>query len=89
MKNPLIRKTVDNSNGILMPFYDHDTRVVFLAGKVSVDSVSTFAFHLIGAFFSVLSLNFCLFLCPRKMGAYSIALVLWHVQKFYKFYAAP
>ncbi|XP_060605093.1 coronin-1B-like isoform X3 [Ruditapes philippinarum] len=33
MKNALTRKTVDNSNGILMPYYDHDTRVVFLAGK--------------------------------------------------------
>ncbi|XP_053387812.1 coronin-1B-like isoform X2 [Mercenaria mercenaria] len=33
MKNPLIRKNIDNSNGILMPYYDHDTKVVFLAGK--------------------------------------------------------
>jgi len=31
----ICRKSVDISNGILLPYYDHDTKVVFLAGKVS------------------------------------------------------
>jgi len=30
---PLLRQTVDSSSGILMPFYDWDTNIVFLAGK--------------------------------------------------------
>mmetsp|Transcript_11003 Transcript_11003/g.18414 ORF Transcript_11003/g.18414 Transcript_11003/m.18414 type:complete len:451 (-) Transcript_11003:81-1433(-) len=30
---PLIDKGIDNSSGILMPFYDHDTKMIYLAGK--------------------------------------------------------
>ena len=36
LSKELKRTSTDTSNGILMPYYDHDTRVVFLAGKVSV-----------------------------------------------------
>ena len=34
LSKELKRHSIDTSNGILMPYYDHDTRVVFLAGKV-------------------------------------------------------
>lgn len=27
-------EVVDCSSGILMPYYDHDTKIVFVAGKV-------------------------------------------------------
>jgi len=30
---PLTRQTVDSSSGILMPFFDRDTNILFLAGK--------------------------------------------------------
>jgi len=30
---PVLRQTVDTSSGLLMPFYDNDTTVLFLAGK--------------------------------------------------------
>jgi len=30
---PLIRNSVDSASGVLMPFYDNDTSVLFLAGK--------------------------------------------------------
>ncbi|KAK3598613.1 hypothetical protein CHS0354_019873 [Potamilus streckersoni] len=33
ISQPLTRIVVDNSNGVLIPFYDHDTKVVFTAGK--------------------------------------------------------
>jgi len=33
MTKPLQRFTVDSSSGLLMPFYDRDTNVLFLAGK--------------------------------------------------------
>lgn len=33
MSNPLVNTTVDNASGLLMPFYDSDTGVLFLAGK--------------------------------------------------------
>jgi len=32
-KEPLLRQTVDTSSGLLMPFFDRDTNVLFLAGK--------------------------------------------------------
>jgi len=25
---------IDSSSGVLIPYYDHDTRIVYLAGKV-------------------------------------------------------
>lgn len=31
---PLKMETLDCSSGVVFPFYDHDTRVVFLVGKV-------------------------------------------------------
>ena len=35
MSKPLTVETVDFSAGALIPYYDHDTRTVYLAGKVS------------------------------------------------------
>lgn len=35
LKTPIKRETVDSSSGILFPFFDFDTHVLFLAGKVS------------------------------------------------------
>ena len=35
MGTALTRTVLDSSNGILLPYYDHDTKIVFLAGKVS------------------------------------------------------
>lgn len=36
LNTPLRLDNIDSSSGVLTPFYDHDTRVVFVAGKVSV-----------------------------------------------------
>ncbi|KAJ7393880.1 hypothetical protein OS493_003547 [Desmophyllum pertusum] len=33
LKKAIKMDTVDSSSGILLPYYDHDTRIVFLAGK--------------------------------------------------------
>ncbi|XP_045125673.1 coronin-1A-like isoform X2 [Portunus trituberculatus] len=33
LNTPLRLDTIDSSSGVLTPFYDHDTRVVFVAGK--------------------------------------------------------
>jgi len=33
MKDPLSRTTVDSSSGVLLPFYDSDTGVLFIGGK--------------------------------------------------------
>jgi len=33
LTNPLSRQSVDSASGILMPFYDNDTSVLFLGGK--------------------------------------------------------
>jgi len=33
LSKPLVRQTVDSSSGLLMPFFDRDTNVLFLAGK--------------------------------------------------------
>lgn len=35
ISTPLCTETIDCSSGILFPYYDHDTHIVFLAGKVS------------------------------------------------------
>jgi hypothetical protein len=35
LSSPLCMETIDCSSGVLFPYYDHDTRMVFLAGKVS------------------------------------------------------
>jgi len=34
LSEPLKSEDVDASSGILIPYYDFDTKVVFLAGKV-------------------------------------------------------
>jgi len=34
LKEPIKQETIDTSSGILMPFYDNDTKLLFLAGKV-------------------------------------------------------
>ena len=36
LKKALKMDGVDSSSGILLPFYDHDTKIVFLAGKVGL-----------------------------------------------------
>ncbi|XP_046982633.1 coronin-2B-like isoform X2 [Schistocerca americana] len=33
LSQPLCIETIDSSSGVLFPYYDHDTRVLFLAGK--------------------------------------------------------
>ncbi|PSN49299.1 Coronin-2A [Blattella germanica] len=33
LTNPLCVETIDCSSGVLFPYYDHDSRIVFLAGK--------------------------------------------------------
>ena len=33
LSNPLERENIDSSSGVLCPFYDHDTRIIYLAGK--------------------------------------------------------
>jgi len=33
LSKPLVRVNIDSSSGVLMPFYDSDTKVLFLAGK--------------------------------------------------------
>ncbi|KAJ3444216.1 coronin [Anaeramoeba flamelloides] len=33
LEKPLIKKNIDTSSGVLMPFYDDDTNLLFLAGK--------------------------------------------------------
>lgn len=35
---PLVMEELDSSNGIIFPFYDQDTNVIFLCGKVRIDS---------------------------------------------------
>ena len=34
MKENLNMETIDNSNGVIFPFYDADTNMVYLCGKV-------------------------------------------------------
>lgn len=31
--NPIVQENIDTSSGVLMPFYDNDTRMIYLAGK--------------------------------------------------------
>lgn len=33
LSKPLETETIDSSSGILFPFYDHDTKMIYLAGK--------------------------------------------------------
>lgn len=35
MEEPMTVNEMDTSNGVLLPFYDPDTNVVYLCGKVS------------------------------------------------------
>ena len=35
LSQPLKMESVDSSSGILFPYYDHDTGVMFIAGKVN------------------------------------------------------
>lgn len=34
MKKAIQIDAIDSSSGVLLPYYDHDTRIVYLAGKV-------------------------------------------------------
>jgi coronin-7 len=36
LSKPLERSQLDSSTGLLIPLYDEDTDIVFLAGKVNV-----------------------------------------------------
>jgi hypothetical protein len=36
MDQPLIMEELDSSNGVLFPFYDEDTNMIFLCGKVKI-----------------------------------------------------
>lgn len=38
---PLTCETIDSSSGVVFPFYDNDTNMVFLAGKVRTSYVHT------------------------------------------------
>jgi len=31
--SPIVQENIDTSSGVLMPFYDNDTRMIYLAGK--------------------------------------------------------
>lgn len=33
LSQPLVTDTIDSSSGVVFPFYDHDTNMVYLAGK--------------------------------------------------------
>ncbi|KAK7789673.1 hypothetical protein R5R35_011444 [Gryllus longicercus] len=33
LSEPLVMESIDSSSGVLFPYYDHDTRIVYLAGK--------------------------------------------------------
>lgn len=35
MEEPMSLQDIDTSNGVLLPFYDPDTNVVYLCGKVT------------------------------------------------------
>ena len=35
LKTPIKEEAIDTSSGILMPFYDNDTKLLYLAGKVN------------------------------------------------------
>lgn len=35
LSSPLTRETIDSSSGIVFPFCDNDTNMVYLAGKVN------------------------------------------------------
>lgn len=41
LNTPLRLDNIDSSSGVLTPFYDHDTRVVFVAGKVCACAVTS------------------------------------------------
>lgn len=51
MDEPICVQEMDSSNGILLPFYDPDTNVVYLCGKVS-RRLSFFFFFLLKQSFS-------------------------------------
>lgn len=37
MKEPIKQEVIDISSGVLMPFYDNDTKMLYLAGKVKIN----------------------------------------------------
>lgn len=40
MQEPIALHEMDTSNGVLLPFYDPDTSIIYLCGKVSSDARS-------------------------------------------------
>lgn len=43
-EGPLVREDIDTSNGVMYIFYDPDTNVVYLAGKVGTLTISSYPF---------------------------------------------
>lgn len=37
MQEPIALHEMDTSNGVLLPFYDPDTSIIYLCGKVNSD----------------------------------------------------
>lgn len=44
MDEPICVQEMDTSNGVLLPFYDPDTNVVYLCGKVRFLIIQIFLF---------------------------------------------
>jgi len=45
LSKPLRSEDIDASSGILMPYYDFDTKVMFLAGKVCIAFLRVYAIN--------------------------------------------
>lgn len=45
MEEPMTVHELDTSNGVLLPFYDPDTNVVYLCGKVSAQETNQVAYN--------------------------------------------
>ena len=37
MDQPLTMMSMDSSSGVMLPYYDYDNRVVYIAGKVKLN----------------------------------------------------
>ena len=44
LNTPLRQENIDSSSGILTPYYDHDTKIVFVGGKVLIHFVLVITF---------------------------------------------
>ena len=41
LREPIKREMIDSSSGILFPYFDYDTQVLYLAGKVGISRYKT------------------------------------------------